>query len=450
MKKMKKMMAAVALALAGMTGFAAGGSSETYSFTYQACLRDDKGEPIKEGGVVKRNQRVTIRLWDDPASTAVKPLWARKYAVYTDETGLFNLEVSDATSDDTGSGDGYDEPKFGSLAEALRSEDAGNLYIGLFVEGSAGEIVPRQRLFAVPYAAVANDVRAISADIAAGGKITFGDVNAGLTLSKDGIQQIGSKNNSDFQAIKVGTLQVRTEIKGDGDTVKVANNLSISNDATVSGKATVGKDATVNGNLTVGGTITAGSSEVVPVPVGGIIMWTKSEPPEGGSWGSNGASAHWAICKGQTVNKMSLPDLRGQFVVGVNNSTTGTRGNGFPAYSYGATGGSNAVALETKHMPAHTHLYVTEGQLAGALGNNNGWGENDLRYKVGKVHTTQIGDHPKVGFDWHSDANNMGVVEVGMTGGDGTMDGNYLAEGHAVPHENRPPYFALYYIMRIK
>ena len=97
------------------------------------------------------------------------------------------------------------------------------------------------------------------------------------------------------------------------------------------------------------------------------------------------------MCNGSN----GTPDLRDRFVVGASSG-----------YSVGAQGGANTVTLSVAQMPAHTHTR-TYSNLA-----------------------------PSNGTDGSRTANtNSGTVNTGSTGG-----------GQA--HENRPPYYALCYIMK--
>jgi hypothetical protein len=150
-------------------------------------------------------------------------------------------------------------------------------------------------------------------------------------------------------------------------------------------------DVEVVGNLTVSSLAIVGSGAI---PVGGIILWSGSliSVPSG-----------WSICDGNN----GTPDLRDRFVVGV-----GTGGT----YSVGNTGGAASVTLTTAQTPlrSHTHnieftrseIYQTGG-TGGAVSNIETASDNTTR-------TTQ---------------SNTAVTSVDA-------------------HENRPPYYALAYIMR--
>lgn len=128
-----------------------------------------------------------------------------------------------------------------------------------------------------------------------------------------------------------------------------------------------------------------------PVPIGGIIMWS-------GAIGS--IPSGWALCNGQTVGSVVTPDLRDRFIVGA--------GGG---YSVGATGGANSVTLTTDQIPSHSHNYLL--YQPASFG-------NELEQSGGP------------------DGARLGGV---------TNTTNATGGGQA--HENRPPYYALAYIMRI-
>ena len=285
----------------------------TYSFTYQASLRDEHGNVItNDAGEVVRSHDVILRLWDSVEKG--KLLWGRQYSIYTDETGVFNLAVSDET------GSGIDQAQAcGSLEKVFAGNPAGGVYVGIEVKNSSGEITPRQRLFAVPFAAVANDVRRISGDIVAGGSIQLG-ASSNVVINANGITQ--KTGESKFYKLTVdGTLTVSGKITGNADT-------------TINGKLTVNEDVEIAKNKT----LSVGGSEVVPVPVGGIIIWTKPELPD---------NEHWAVCDGSTNKNYigKLPDLRARFVGGGNRASAD--------YERNATGGAETVTLTTDPIPGH-------------------------------------------------------------------------------------------------
>jgi microcystin-dependent protein len=153
----------------------------------------------------------------------------------------------------------------------------------------------------------------------------------------------------------------------------------------VSAESLSTKDATVTGNLTVSGTITGYGT----VPVGGIIMWSGSR---------NNIPAGWVLCDGTD----GTPNLCDRFIVGASGQ-----------YAVGATGGTNEVTLTEAQMPSHQHDYKFYG-----ADNTGGWDSDNVFYDKTA--------HYK---------NNLNTRHTENTGGD-------------QPHENRPPYYALCFIMR--
>jgi microcystin-dependent protein len=146
------------------------------------------------------------------------------------------------------------------------------------------------------------------------------------------------------------------------------------------------------------------------VPVGAILMWSGSiaSIPSG-----------WALCDGTS----GTPDLRDRFIVGAGSS-----------YAVGATGGQNQVTLAYGEMPAHAHTFSattsTNGDHShGAVpqfinDNDRGVGNASLFSLDNAGQTTIAGAHSH------------------------TVSGSTSVEGSSAAHENRPPFFALAYIMR--
>lgn len=370
-------------------------AASTTSFTYQAALRDEHGNMITNGETVVRNFHVKLRLWNQPASGEL--LWGRSFNVVADEDGLFNLEVSDE------GGQLPDEtPKHEGLKDAFLERNPGEIFVGLEVDGSVGEIVPRQRLLAVPYAAIADDVRGISGDIVADGNITVG--SGKVQVTPDGfVQSEGSSLLTDV--IANGDVTVGGTIKANGGLLVSGGTLTVRTDVEIDKekKLTANGGLSITGGLSVdsvksdlqidsGKKLSIGGSDVVPVPVGGIIMWTKKDLPD---------TEHWAVCDG----KNDTPDLRDRFVVGAGYS-----------YSLGNTGGATSVTLTVDQMPSHSHQVKVTAQ-----------GYKDSRSNDAECVNWDHNESGKGSDYWWSEP----------AGGDQS-------------HENRPPYYALYYIMRVK
>lgn len=131
------------------------------------------------------------------------------------------------------------------------------------------------------------------------------------------------------------------------------------------------------------------------VPKGAILMWTGEidDIPSG-----------WALCDGTG----GTPDLRDRFIVGAGSS-----------YSVAEKGGETTHTMTVAEMPSHIHSFVYSA-------NDNGGGAG--------------GGDP----NWPKKMQRMGVPDQGKYSSDsiGPTGGNSA-------HENRPPYFALAYIMKL-
>lgn len=110
----------------------------------------------------------------------------------------------------------------------------------------------------------------------------------------------------------------------------------------------------------------------------------------------------WALANGQN----GTPDMRGRFLVGLDPSQVD--------YQMGAVGGQALVTLITEHLPAHTH---------------NVHGTVSARNTTGN------------GFD---------VVQVYTNGpAGGSQFAPTSSTGGNIAHENRPPYYALAFVVKI-
>lgn len=124
------------------------------------------------------------------------------------------------------------------------------------------------------------------------------------------------------------------------------------------------------------------------VPSGFIGMWSGSVIPDG-----------WYLCDGSN----DTPDLRDRFIVGSGGE-----------YDVGNTGGTNAVTLTVNQIPSHRHdIYTTCP------------GGSNVEKDVIEAWESTENDSTILKSSWRSDS----------TGG-------------GQPHENRPPYYALAFIMK--
>lgn len=158
---------------------------------------------------------------------------------------------------------------------------------------------------------------------------------------------------------------------------------------TLNGKLTITNGSlTVHANVTAGGNVTAGLL-IGPgtIPIGGIIMWSGTKDT---------IPDGWALCDGSTANTHVTPNLQNRFIVGAGQQ-----------YGVGAIGGNDSVTLTIAQIPAHTHTYTVRANA------EKGGGTLD--------------NH------WNS-----------------TTSASTSATGGGQSHENRPPYYALCYIMRVR
>ena len=129
---------------------------------------------------------------------------------------------------------------------------------------------------------------------------------------------------------------------------------------------------------------------IVAIPSGGIILW---------SGAADAIPSGFVLCNGSN----STPDLRGRFVVGYHDS------NG--DYDVDDTGGAESVTLSTSQLPSHSHSFTVNNEYADLF-------------------------HPKQGM----------IARGENKSGTESFSTNSTGSGSA--HENRPPYYALCYIMK--
>ena len=162
--------------------------------------------------------------------------------------------------------------------------------------------------------------------------------------------------------------------------------------------------------------LSKGDSDFTSVPQGTILPWygNLSNIPSG-----------FALCNGQN----GTPDLRNRFLVGAGDT-----------YNLGTTGGADWVTLTYDQMPRHAHNRGTmeiKGNFGGTDVQSGYWGNGAFKVDA-------WGHYNDYGGDFHSNyGKRMSFVASRSWTGVTSYEGGNQA------HENRPPYYALYYIMKL-
>lgn len=160
------------------------------------------------------------------------------------------------------------------------------------------------------------------------------------------------------------------------------------------------------------------------VPIGGIIMWNNTALSSGSPKINNVVYTSWKLCDGSTHNGITTPDLRDRFIVCSGDD-----------YNIGNTGGANSVTLETKHLPSHSH------------GVNNG-GSHSHEVQVGQVQHGYWDDSvTTAGTD---DRTGSAQLSADPTNDNGFGHSHSIGNaGSGGAHENRPSFYALFFLMRV-
>lgn len=226
-------------------------------------------------------------------------------------------------------------------------------------------------------------------------------------------------------------------------------------------RAASGSTTSTWGQLTIGNTmpsrissvesrISSAETKLAKIPIGMIVMWSGSNVPTG-----------WQLCDGTN----GTPNLRDRFIVGSGNS-----------YNIGATGGSNSNRIKINNLPAHSHIYVGDSNIPPHWiwdSNMNGFivdQSNQNGIKLYDNYGMEIympkGDNDEgvwgstwknaTGVNWTSasihswSANGSGDARLYLSSSTiydkGSRNKTY---GKNTPDtiENRPPYYALAFIM---
>lgn len=178
-----------------------------------------------------------------------------------------------------------------------------------------------------------------------------------------------------------------------------------------------------------------------PFPVGGIIMWSGSiaSIPSG-----------WGLCNGTSYNKsdgsgtIASPDLRDRFIVGAGLN-----------YAVATTGGLTHVNLLQANLPAHNHVISVNGTVVAAGGHTHTITDPGHSHVVKGFAGGAVAG-PNTSFDAGTVTYSTDAATTGITidaAADHTHGLNLTASSASVggdlAHENRPPFYALAYIMKL-
>lgn len=168
------------------------------------------------------------------------------------------------------------------------------------------------------------------------------------------------------------------------------------------------------------------------LPSGIIAMW---------SGASDAIPSGWLLCNGEN----NTPDLRNRFIVGAGSS-----------YSVGNTGGSDSVTITTEQLPSHNHDHTFSINMSGLSCSSSGSHTHTLSLRR---KASSVGGYPSIEYSScdppsytpeqirNASISSTGAHTHSITGS-GTLSGSISNTGSGQSHENRPPYYALCFIMK--
>lgn len=174
--------------------------------------------------------------------------------------------------------------------------------------------------------------------------------------------------------------------------------------------------------------VTATASQLnAPVPSGFIGMWSGSiaSIPSG-----------WYLCDGTN----GTPNLRDRFIVGAGDS-----------YAVGAIGGAASVTLTESQIPSHNHtITATSASAGGHTHTINDPGHTHSYTLKTTAGGSTVGGDPNslVNGSANTGSSTTGITVNSVADHTHTITATAGNTGGGGSHENRPPYYALAYIMK--
>lgn len=249
-------------------------------------------------------------------------------------------------------------------------------------------------------------------------------------------------NGTNFEEIHPVTKALNV-FTSDGKSIEQKVNEHLAEKATTTklGHVMVGSGLTINSQ----GKLSAIPPDIPEsIPKGIITMW---------SGATTAVPTGWALCNGTN----GTPNLVDRFIVGAGGQ-----------YAVGATGGADSVTLTTNQLPSHSH---SSGTLSASSAGSHSHGSGTLTtdttgahthpYLDGGVGITGTGSSLGTGGSYiaqmyskttsSAGAHNHSIS--GSTDSAGShshsISGSTGSNGSGQAHENRPPFYAIAYIMKL-
>jgi len=263
-----------------------------------------------------------------------------------------------------------------------------------------------------------------------GGLVVNGSlvVNTGLVPDKNLDAYLGTYSNA-FSEAYVGNIKIAQTDDNTIDTT--TGNLKLS--------TPTGSNVGIQTNTVINGTLTTTYLNAPNIsPIGSIMMWAGTLPD---------VPDNWQRCNGQALNTYSYVELHKiisntyggtSYTAGVTDQPGATTTFNLPAmvdkfvvgagnqYNRGDTGGSDTVTLDITQIPSHSHDINDPGHFHYIGTNPCNSGSGDRSPEAPTTNPT---------------SRQTGVSTTGIT---------IQPNGGGLAHENRPPYIALHYIIRLK
>lgn len=354
-----------------------------------------QGRLSTTGGAAYSNSSAVVEFNLYTNKTGGASLWARRIPVSLSATGVFGVELSDSAGTAVPGGPS------GGLAEALAAGRTATVYVGLKVQGVDREFPNRVPLGKVPAADCAISARQpLDADFKVGGDIAAERFEPAGNVS---VSNVSVRGGTEIGKITCGRVAVGGIVDAKKD-LKVgqsvfARNVSFGGGLVANGAASAERVTVRSADFTVNGK--------PPLSyIGMIVLWAGApdKVPPG-----------WEICDGRLVNvdgrSVRMPDFTGRFAMGTKDDK-----------DINGTGGARTVSLTVAQLPKHVHTFEF-----GTQGYAGGW-TNGGKYLLRT-------EPPGTNF-WDSAGYNT--------------DGGVKDQPAGAAHENLPPYYALYYIMKVR